>query len=36
MLVALFSRGLMGMHHFKSTLQTGRKILLAAATAEVE
>lgn len=30
------SRGLMGVHHFKSALQTGGKVLLATAAAEVE
>lgn len=36
MWVAFFSRGVMGVHHFKSTLQIGGKMLLAAAAAEVE
>lgn len=36
MQVAFFSRGLMGVHYFKPTLQIGGEILLAAATAEVE
>jgi hypothetical protein len=36
MWIALFSRGFMGVHNFKPTLQTGGKILLATATTEVE